>query len=54
LQGLFRKPYLPSGAPANDERVREVIKQGRRTMPGYGQIFDDRQINDVIAYLKTL
>jgi mono/diheme cytochrome c family protein len=27
---------------------------GRRAMPPYGQILDDRQINDLLAYLKTL
>jgi len=54
LKGIFQKPYFPSGAPANDERAREVIKMGRRTMPPYGQILDNRQIDDLIAYLKTL
>jgi mono/diheme cytochrome c family protein len=54
LKGLYKKRYLPSGAPANDERVSEVVKMGRRTMPPYGQMFDDQQIADIIAYLKTL
>jgi mono/diheme cytochrome c family protein len=54
LKGVYKKQFLPSGAPANDERVGEVIRHGRRMMPGYAQIYDDRQIADVIAYLKTL
>jgi mono/diheme cytochrome c family protein len=54
MQGLFKKPYLPSGAPANDERVQEVIIRGRRSMPGFGQIYDESQIRDIIAYLRTL
>ena len=54
MKGLYKKKFLPSGAPANDERVRDVIKMGRRTMPALGAAFDDRQINDIIAYLKTL
>jgi mono/diheme cytochrome c family protein len=54
LRGMYKKPYLPSGAPTNDERVHDVIKRGRRMMPGFGHIYDDRQIADIIAYLKTL
>jgi mono/diheme cytochrome c family protein len=54
MTGLYRKPYMPSGAPANDERVAEVIRQGKRMMPGYAQTLDDAQIADLIAYLKSL
>src|SRR6202012_1018001 len=34
LFGMYRKPYLPSGAPANDARVTPVILRGRNMMPG--------------------
>jgi mono/diheme cytochrome c family protein len=54
MQGILSKQYLPSGAPANDERVHEVIVRGRRSMPGFGQIYDESQIHDIIAYLRTL
>lgn len=54
MAGLMRRQYLPSGAPANDERVRQVIVHGRNTMPAFGNFMDDRQIDDVIAYLHTL
>jgi mono/diheme cytochrome c family protein len=54
MTGLYRKPYMPSGAPANDERVTEVIRQGKRMMPGYARTLDDAQIADLVAYLKTL
>jgi mono/diheme cytochrome c family protein len=54
LAGVFRKKFLPSGAPANDERVRDLIVHGRRNMPPYGNVFGDDQINDLIAYLHTL
>jgi cytochrome c553 len=33
LEGLFRKPYLPSGMAANDARVTAVILHGRNMMP---------------------
>jgi len=55
MQGVFRKQYLPmSGMPANDERVTDVIRMGRNKMPAYGQVLNQQQINDLLAYLHTL
>jgi mono/diheme cytochrome c family protein len=54
LQGIMKKQYLPSGAPANDERLRQLIVNGRGNMPALGQLFDDQQINDIIAYVHRL
>ena len=54
LQGLFKRPYLPSGAPANDDRVSETIIHGRNNMPAQGNQLDDRQMSDLLAYLHTL
>jgi mono/diheme cytochrome c family protein len=54
LKAVLRKPYLPSGAPANDERVRDILIHGRRNMPAYGGLMSPQQMDDVIAYLHTL
>jgi mono/diheme cytochrome c family protein len=54
LQGLFKKKYLPSGAPANDDRVRATILHGRNMMPPFAYTLDDAQINALLAYLHTL
>jgi mono/diheme cytochrome c family protein len=54
LQGVFKKQYLPSGIPANDDRVRENILLGRAKMPGFRNLFSDDQVDDLIAYLHTL
>jgi mono/diheme cytochrome c family protein len=54
LQGLFRKPYLPSGMVANDARVRAVIVRGRNMMPALGDTLTDQQLADLLAYLHTL
>lgn len=54
LQGLFKKKYLPSGAPANDDRVRATILHGRNMMPPFAYTFDDAQMNALLAYLHTL
>jgi mono/diheme cytochrome c family protein len=54
LEGLFRKPYLPSGAVANDDRVTAVILRGRNMMPALGNTLTDQQLKDLMAYLHTL
>lgn len=54
LLGLYRKTYLPSGAPANDDRVSTAIVHGRGMMPAFGNDLDERQLSDLIAYLHTL
>ena len=54
LTRLYRKTYLPSGAPANDDRVSEAIKYGHGKMPGFGQVLTQQQIDDLLAYLHTL
>lgn len=55
LLGLYKRTYLPSGAPANDDRVGAVIVNGRNMMPptqGLDQGSPD--FNALIAYLHTL
>jgi mono/diheme cytochrome c family protein len=54
LFGLYRKQYLPSGAPANDDRVTWVILHGRGMMPAEGDSMDDGQLRALLAYLHTL
>ena len=54
LEGLYKKPSLPSGTPTNDDRVRDAIVLGRPNMPGYQNLFTDEQVSDLIAYLRTL
>ena len=54
LQGVFKKPFMPSGAPANDERVGEVISLGRSKMPSFGRVLNQQQMDDLLAYLHTL
>lgn len=46
---------LLKDAPASREAaVREVIKTGTMRMPGFEYGLDAREIDDVIAYIKTL
>ncbi|MEO8726980.1 MAG: cytochrome c [Acidobacteriaceae bacterium] len=54
LQGLYHRQSLPSGIPLTDEHVRQNIIHGRAMMPPFGNVLDEQQIDDVIAYLKKL
>jgi mono/diheme cytochrome c family protein len=55
LKGVFKQPYLSvSGLPANDERVVDIIRLGRKEMPGYSQTLSQQDIDDLLAYLHTL
>lgn len=57
LRGVFRKPYLPSGAPANDDRVEDTVLHGRRMMPAQpnlSPVYSPGDLDDLVAYLHTL
>ena len=54
LQGLFKRPYLKNGMPANDERVQELITVGHGKMPAFGRALSQQQIQRVMEYLHTL
>ena len=55
LKGIFQHQYLPlSGLPANDDRVTDIIRNGRPDMPGYSQVLSAQDLLDLLAYLHTL
>ena len=54
LNGLFKKQFMTSGIPANDERVTDIILLGRAKMPAFQQKLTQQQFDDLMAYLHTL
>jgi mono/diheme cytochrome c family protein len=55
IKGIFQHQYLPlSGLPANDDRVTDIIRNGRPDMPGHSQVMSAQDIQDLLAYLHTL
>jgi len=55
LKGVFQHQYLPqTGLPANDDRVTDIIRNGRPDMPGYSQVLSAQDIQDLLAYMHTL
>lgn len=55
LKGVFKNKYLAiSGLPANDERVSDIIRLGRKEMPGYSQTLSQQDLDNLLAYMHTL
>lgn len=54
LKGIFKRPYLPSGMTSTDEHVVDTILHGRNMMPQFGNQLDQRDLQDLVAYLHTL
>jgi mono/diheme cytochrome c family protein len=53
LRGVMKKPYLPSGAPANDDRILATLQHGRGLMPAQPDL-TPQDTTDLLAYLHTL
>jgi mono/diheme cytochrome c family protein len=53
LLSVYKKTYLPSGAPANDDRITAVILHGRNMMPAYPDT-TPTDLQNLLAYLHTL
>lgn len=47
-------PLLSKANTANDAALRLKIKDGSRLMPGYKHALTDEQIDQVIAFMKTI
>ncbi|HEY4709006.1 MAG TPA: cytochrome c [Candidatus Acidoferrales bacterium] len=54
LKGLLKKQFLPSGLPANERFVRQTILNGRNMMPAVGGSLTPQELDDLLAYLRTL
>jgi mono/diheme cytochrome c family protein len=54
LNGLFKKQFMSSGIPANDDRVTDIIVMGRAKMPAFQKKLTQTQLDDLMAYLHTL
>ncbi|HZB88628.1 MAG TPA: cytochrome c [Terracidiphilus sp.] len=52
LQAITKVKAMPSGAPPTDERLTALIQHGRGMMPATS--LEDPQLNDLLAYLRTL
>ena len=54
LKGLFQREKLSDGRPVNEDNVRNLILKGGEKMLGFEEKLDAKQLDALIAYLKTL
>lgn len=54
LKGLFKKAKLKNGKEASEANVRGIIKAGGNGMPGYEELLSAEEMENLIAYLKTV
>ena len=54
LNGIFQSGTLPSGTPATDEQLRNVIIHGLGTMPAFDGRLSQDDVSEIIKYLHTL
>lgn len=47
-------PLLSKANTANETALRQKIKDGSRLMPGYKHALTDAQLDQVIAFMKTI
>ncbi len=54
LEGVLKNANLPSsGRPANPDNIRSQIESPAGQMPSFASL-SDREVADILAYLKTL
>lgn len=54
LAGFFKREKMENGKPVNEANTRELIMEGYGKMIPFKEKLDEKQLDDVIAYLKTL
>lgn len=55
LKGLFQQEKMSgTGLAPTDDNVRKLIMKGSRSMPPFRGVLTEEQVDDLIAYLRTL
>ena len=54
LKGLYQREKMFDGRPINDENIRDLILNGGGKMIPFKEKLDDKQLDDLVAYLHTL
>jgi mono/diheme cytochrome c family protein len=53
LHRVFSENRLPSGAPATDGQVEQVVLTGKGLMPSFAGRFTNDQLGALVAYMRT-
>jgi mono/diheme cytochrome c family protein len=54
MKGLYKRDKMWDGKPFSEAAVKEMIIKGGGKMVGFEEVLNPKQIDQVIAYLKTL
>ena len=54
LKGLFKREKMWDDKPMTEANVREMILKGGGKMTGFEDQLSDKELDNLIAYLKTL
>ena len=54
LLGYFKKEKMENGKPVDDANTREIIMEGYGKMIAFKAKLDEKQLDDLMAYLSTL
>ena len=54
MKGVFKREKMWDDRPMNEANVRDMILKGGGKMVGFEDTMDAKEINNVVAYLKTL
>jgi mono/diheme cytochrome c family protein len=52
LTGLYRRPSLVSGAPVNDETVKNQIRNGSANMAAYKYALSEADLDDLVSFVR--
>lgn len=53
IHGAMGRAKLPSGVPATDAEVRQLVLVGKGKMPSFSGRFTEEQMANLLAYLHT-
>ncbi len=54
LAGLMKRAKFKNGMAADEYHLRRVIDRGGKDMPSFRGLLTEKQIRNLIAYVKTL
>jgi cytochrome c5 len=52
LHDLYKRPTLVSGAPVNDDNVKNQIRNGSANMAAYKYALNEDDIGDLLSFIK--
>ena len=52
LKGVFQRNKLLSGRPANEDGIKDEIRNGGAGMAAYKYVLTDADLNDLVSYIR--